>query len=93
MTTRVLCSWLTHGPITLSMLSCAFRFLFKGNFKDPSSTVWWRAVAGSSVLLKLLDYTILNMWGHLVENNSLAFGYKRGTSTTECSWLVIEMVD
>ena len=59
------------------MLSCAILPLFKGDFKDPSSTDSWRALAGSSVILKLLDYTILNVWGHLLENNSLAFGYRR----------------
>ena len=45
------------------------------------------------MILKLLDYTILNVWGHLLENDSLAFGYRRGTSTTECSWLVMEVAD
>ena len=67
------------------MLSCAFLPLFKGGLKDPSSTDSWRAVAGSSVIPKLLDYTILNVWGHLLLNDSLAFGCKSGTSTTECS--------
>ena len=33
------------------------------------------------------------MWGHLLQNDSLAFGYKSGTSTTECSWLVMEVAD
>jgi hypothetical protein len=93
LTASVFRSWLTHGTVTLSMLSCAFLPLFKGGLKDPSSTDSWRAVAGSSVILKLLDYTILNVWGHLLLNDSLAFGYKRGTSTTECSWLVMEVAD
>ena len=86
-------SWLTHGTVTLSMLSCAFLPLFKGGLKDPSNTDSWRAVAGSSVILKLLDYTILNVWGDLLENDTLAFGYKTNTSTTECSWLVMEVAD
>ena len=50
-------------------------------------------MAGSSVILKLFDYTILNIWGDLLQNDSLAFGYKSGTSTTECSWLVLEVAD
>jgi hypothetical protein len=86
-------SWLLHGTVTVSLLSCAFLPLFKGGLKDPSSTESWRAVAGSSVILKLFDYTILNVWGDLLENDSLAFGYKSGTSTTECSWLVLEVAD
>ena len=92
-TAGVFRSWLTHGTVTLSMLSCAFLPLFKGGLKDPGSTDSWRAVAGSSVILKLLDYTILNLWGDLLLNDNLAFGYRSGTSTTECSWLVMEVAD
>ena len=75
------------------MLSCAFLPLFKGGLKDPGNTDSWRSVTGSSVILKLLDYTILNVWGHLLVNESLAFGYKGGTSKTECSWLEMEVAD
>ena len=75
------------------MLSCAFLPLFKGGLKDLGSTDSWRAVAGSSVILKLLDNTILNVWGHLLVNDSLAFRYKNRTSTTECSWLVMEVAE
>ena len=45
-----------------SFLACAFLPLVKG-LKDPSLTDSYRAVAGSSVILKLFDYVILTVWG------------------------------
>ena len=32
------------------------------------------------------------VWGHLLSSDSLQFVYKQGTSTTQCSWLVTEVV-
>ena len=85
-------SWLTHGTVTRSFLACAFLPLVKG-LKDPSLTDSYRAVAGSSVILKLFDYVILTLWGDLLQSDSLQFGYKKSTSTTECSWLVMTVAD
>ena len=84
-------SWIIHGTVTLSFLACAFLPLFKGGLKDPSMTDSYRAVAGASVILKLFDYVILDIWGDLLGSDSLQFGYKQDTSTTQCSWLVMEV--
>ena len=84
-------SWLIHGSVTLSLLSCAFLPLFKGGLKDPSLTDSYRAIAGSSLLLKLFDNVILLIWGDRLGTDSLQFGFKSGTSTTECSWLMMEV--
>ena len=84
-------SWLVHGTVTLSLLSCAFLPLFKGGLKDPNQTDSYRAIAGSSLLLKLFDNVILLLWGDRLGTDSLQFGFKSGTSTTECSWLVMEV--
>ena len=84
-------SWLVHGTVTLSLLSCAFLPLFKGGLKDPAKTDSYRAIAGSSLLLKLFDNLIIILWGDRLGTDSLQFGLKSGTSTTECSWLVMEV--
>ena len=86
-------SFLVHGDITGQLLSCAFLPLFKGGFKDPTKTDSYRAIAGSSQLLKLFENTVLLLWGHLLVSDSLQFGYKAKTSTTQCSWLVMEVSD
>ena len=92
MLAAVFWSWLTHGTVTKSFLACAFLPLVKG-LKDPSLTASYRSVAGSSLILKLLDYVIIDIWGEQLASDSLQFGYKRGTSTTDCSWLVTSVAD
>ena len=85
-------SWLIHGTVTNSVLACAFLPLLKNSLKDPASTNSYRAIAGSALLLKLFDKVVLLLWGHLLQSDSLQFGYKVGTGTTQCSWLLMEVV-
>ena len=85
-------SWLIHASVTPVLLACAFMPLLKNALKDPGDTGSYRAIAGSSILLKLFDKVVLLLWGHLLASDSLQFGYKVGTSTTQCSWLVSEVV-
>ena len=44
-------------------------------------------------MLKLFDKVVLLLWGHLLSTDSLQFGYKAKTSTTQCSWLVQEVAN
>ena len=85
-------SWLVHGTVSLSLLACAFLPLLKSSLKDPGDTGSYRAIAGSSLILKLFEKVILLIWGHFLASDSLQFGYKAGTSTTQCTWLVQEVV-
>ena len=41
--------------------------------------------------LKLFENVIIIIWGDKLGTDSLQFGFKAGTSTTECSWLVMEV--
>ena len=84
-------SWMYHGTVSLNLLSCAFLPLLKSNLKNPSEVNSYRAIAGSSLLLKLFDQVILLLWGHLLSTDPLQFGFKAGYSTTQCSWFVMEV--
>ena len=84
-------SFLTHGSISSYLLACCFLPLLKGS-KDPAETSSYRAIAGSSLILKLFEKVILLVWGHLLSSDSLQFGFKPHTSTTQCTWLVSEVV-
>ena len=48
-------SWLVHGTVTRNLLVCAFMPLLKSALKDPASRDSYRAIAGSSQILKLFD--------------------------------------
>ena len=84
-------SWCVHGTVTPSLLACAFLPLLKSTLKNPADPGSY--IAGSSIILKLFDKVILLLWGHLLCTDSLQYGYKVGTSTTQCSWLVQEVVN
>ena len=86
-------SWLIHGTVTPSLLSCAYLPVFKGGLKDPASCSSYRALAGTSVILKLFDYSVLQVWGELLSSDSLQFAYKSNTSCSQASWLVMEVAD
>ena len=78
-------SFLLHGTVTLSLLACAFLPLLKSSLKDSSDPGSYRAIAGSSLILKLFEKVILLIWGNLLGTDSLQFGFKSKTSTTQCS--------
>ena len=84
-------SFLVHGTMTLELLSCAFLPLYKGNLKDPRKFSSYRAIAGASQMLKLLEYTVLILWGDLLGTDSLQFGFKRSAGAEQASWLVYEV--
>ena len=84
-------SWLVHGTVTLNLLACAFLPLLKSSLKNPSELNSYRAIAGSSLLLKLFDQVILLLWGHVLSSDPLQFGYKATYSTSQCSWFVMEV--
>ena len=81
-------SFLVHGTITVSILTCSFMPLLKSARKDATKFDSWRAVAGASQLLKLFEYVLLNIWGNYLESDTLQFGFKQGTGTDQCTWLV-----
>ena len=85
-------SWITHGKITPALLACSFLPLLKSSLKDPSDTASYRAIAGSSLILKVFENVICLLWGHLLSSDSLQFGFKAKTSTTQCTCLVTEVV-
>ena len=84
--------WLIHGTVTKSVLSCAFIPLLKNSLKDPAKTESYRAIAGSSLLLKLFEKCILLAWGDKLTSDSLKFGFKRGCGTSSATWLVQEVL-
>ena len=55
-------SWLMHGSVSRNLLSCAFIPLYKGGLKDPTNTESYRAIASSSLLLKLFDNVVISLF-------------------------------
>ena len=56
-------SFLFHGNMTPSLLACSFLPLLKSSLKDPADIGSYRAIVGSSLLLKLFEKVVLLIWG------------------------------
>jgi hypothetical protein len=84
--------WLCHGTVTRSILACAFIPLVKSSLKDPALTDSYRAIAGSSLLLKLFERCILQLWGDRLNSDTLQFGFKKRSGTSSATWLVQEVL-
>ena len=59
-------SWLYHGSVTPSLLACSFLPLLKSSLKDPCDPDSYRAIAGSSLILKTFELVVLILWGNLL---------------------------
>ena len=53
----------------------------------------YRSIAISSLILKLLDWIILVIYGDVLGVDQLQFAYQPGCSTTMCTWTVVETID
>ena len=84
-------SFVVHGTMTKEILCCAFLPLFKGGLKNPAKFDSYRAIAGASQVLKIFEYVVLILWGDRMSTDSMQFGFKKEASTTQCSWLVLEV--
>ena len=82
--------WMTHGAITKSVLACALIPLLKGN-KNLEETDSYRAIASSTIILKIFEKCILLVWGDSFLSDSLQFGFKRKCRTGTASWLANEV--
>ena len=81
-----------HEDITYDCCDVPLLPSRKGSLKDDTNSKNYHAIAISSLLLKVLDNVILILWGNLLGSDCLQFGYKKESSGTQCSWMVLEVV-
>ena len=55
-------SWMFHGRVPISLLALAFIPLLKNALQNPAETKSYRAIAGSLLLLKLINKGTLILW-------------------------------
>ena len=53
----------------------------------------YRAIGGSSLILKLFDIILLNIFSNSLTLAHEQFGFQRNSSTTLCSWTVKETIN
>ena len=86
-------SFLIHGHVSSSLLLATLVPIVKDKLGDLCTSQNYRSIAISSVILKLIDWLIINIFGHLLKLNEFQFGFQQNSSTSLCSWVVYETID
>ena len=85
-------SFLIHGHVTLFLLLATLVPIIKDKLGSISSSKNYRSIAMSSLILKLLDWVILLLFGESLGVDELQFAYQARASTTMCTWTAVETI-
>ena len=91
--TRLIKLFITHGYVPNFVLLCILLPLVKDNLGDITASDNYRAIAGGSLLLKLLDIVVLLLEGDKLGFDQMQFAYQAKASTIMCSWIVTAVID
>ena len=84
---------LSHQEVPQQALLSVLRPIPKNRKKSLNESSNYRSIAISSILLKVLDNVILFSHSHVLCTSDLQFGFKPKHSTTQCTFIVNEVVD
>ena len=82
-----------HGFMPALLLFCAIIPLVKDPSGSLDSSANYRGIAISSLMLKIWDWIVIFLHGDSLSSDELQFGFKKASSTTLCTWSVIETVN
>ena len=81
----VIKTFLIHGKVTFFLLLATLVPLIKDKLGSINESKNYRSIAMSSLILKLLDWIILLLFGDSLGVDELQFAYQPGSSTTMCT--------
>ena len=82
--------FLSHNHMSKPLLKSALVPIIKDSNLSHTASENYRAIAISSIIMKILDYVILELEPQAFNTSQYQFGFKAHTSTTLCSWAVTE---
>ena len=85
-------SFLIHGHVSLYLLLATLVPIVKDKLGDINSSKNYRLIAMSSLLLKILDWIILLLFGHHLGLDDQQFAYQKNCSPSMCTWGAMETV-
>ena len=85
-------SYLIHGHVTVFLLLATLVPIVKDKLGNINASKNYRSIAISSLILKLIDWIILLLFGVTLGLDDLQFAYQPGCSTTMCTWAAIETI-
>ena len=86
-------SFLVHGHVTQILLLATLVPIIKDKLGSINVSKNYRSIAISSILLKLIDWIFIILFGSTFGLNDFQYAYQAGCSTTMCTLAVIETVD
>ena len=85
-------SFLFHGHVTIYLLLATLVPIIKNKLSSINTSKNYRSIAISSLVLKILDWIILTLFGQRLGLDELQFAYQPKSSTTMCTWAVMETI-
>ena len=85
--------YLVHGHVTRFLLLATLVPIIKDKLGCINSSKNYRSIAISSLILKMLDWIIIILFGETFGLNDLQFAYQPGISGNMCTYAVMETVD
>ena len=85
--------YLVHGHVTRFLLLATLVPIIKDKLGSINSSKNYRSIAISSLILKLLDWIIIMLFGSFLGLHDLQFAYQPGVSGNMCTYAVLETVD
>lgn len=88
----ILQSFLGHGFVSEVLLLSTIVPLVKDKLADMTTSKNYRSIALSSLILKILDWVIIILYGEFLQFDDFQFGYQNNSSTSLCSWVALETI-
>ena len=85
-------TFLLHDYRPTFLLVCSLVPLVKDKLGDLSNSDNYRAIAISSIFLKIFDWVVILLYGDQISTSDLQFGFQEKSSTTMCTCLLKEVV-
>ena len=85
--------FLVHGHVTRFLLLATLVPIIKDKLGSINSSKNYRSIAISSLILKLMDWIILILFGSALGLHDLQFAYQPGVSGNMCTYAVLETID
>ena len=89
----ILRSYLIHGHVTRFLLLATLVPIIKDKLGSINSSKNYRSIAISSLILKMLDWIIILLFGDTLSLHDLQFAYQPEVSGNMCTYAVLETVD
>ena len=88
----ILTAMLKHGAANSFINQSTIKPIPKNAQKSLSDSSNYRAISKNSIVSKIIDYIIIDLIPEHLDTSDFLFGYKKGFSTSLCSFLVSETI-